>query len=73
MFKFSLGSNPLILWGIGVELILLAVLIYTPFGHFLLGTEPLPLWAWIPLILGAPLLLVAEELRKIISRRFRPA
>ena len=67
IFTFTIRSNPLILWGIAVELMLLALLVYTPFGNFLLGTAPLPFWVWIPLALGAPLLLVAEELRKIVS------
>jgi sodium/potassium-transporting ATPase subunit alpha len=67
IFTFTIRSNPLILWGIAVELMLLALLVYTPFGNFLLGTAPLPFWVWIPLALGAPLLLLAEELRKIVS------
>jgi sodium/potassium-transporting ATPase subunit alpha len=76
-FRFTLRSNPLILWGIAVELTLLALLVYAPFGHYILGTAPLPLWVWIPLALTAPLLLLAEKIRKMISRlmsnrRLRP-
>jgi sodium/potassium-transporting ATPase subunit alpha len=67
-FRFTLRSNPLILWGIAVELTLLALLVYAPFGHYILGTAPLPLWVWIPLALTAPLLLFAEKIRKMISR-----
>jgi len=68
MFRFRVGSNPLILWGIGVELTLLLLLVYAPLGNYVLGTAPLPFWVWIPLTLAAPLLLLAEEYRKRIGR-----
>ncbi len=67
-FRLGFLSNPFILLGIGVELTLLAVLIYTPFGHFILGTAPLPFWIWPPLLLGALGLLLAEEFRKRLIR-----
>lgn len=62
-------SNPIILWGIAVELTLLAVIIYTPIGHEIFGTSQLPVWIFGPLALGALMLLVAEETRKIIANR----
>ena len=68
VFRFSIVSNPLILLGIAVELTLLMLLIYTPFGNYILGTAPLPLSVWISLALGAPLLLFADECRKSIVR-----
>jgi len=68
MFRFGVGSSPLILWGIGVELTLLMLLVYAPFGNYVLGTAPLPFWMWIPLALAALLLLLAEECRKRIGR-----
>ncbi len=43
------------------------MLVYTPFGHRVLGTEPLPAWIWEPLIVGAAGLLLAEELRKALT------
>ena len=70
LFRFNVRSNPLILWGIGVELTLLALLVYTPFGNFILGTSLLPLWALVPLALGPAILLLAEELRKMVAPRF---
>jgi len=33
------------------------------------GTTPLPLWIFGPLIIGATLLLLAEEARKLIADR----
>ena len=67
-FRLGFFSNPFILGGIAVELALLLVLVYTPLGHLILGTEPLPAWTWGPLLLGAAGLLLAEELRKYFAR-----
>lgn len=63
------SSNPLILWGVAVELTLLAAIIYTPAGHEIFGTSPLPAWIFGPLALGAIMLLFAEEARKMIAHR----
>lgn len=63
-------TNPLILWGIATELVVLAFIIYTPWGNAIFGTSPLPLWIFGPLALGAFALLFAEEGRKIIASRF---
>lgn len=68
--KLGWLANPLILWGVATELVILAVITYTPAGHEIFGTSPLPLWIFGPLALGALLLLIAEEGRKIIARRF---
>jgi sodium/potassium-transporting ATPase subunit alpha len=62
-------SNRLILSGIATELILLALIVYTPWGHLIFGTEALPLWIFGPLLLGALALLGGEELRKIVAGR----
>jgi sodium/potassium-transporting ATPase subunit alpha len=69
---FTIGwlTNPLIYWGIAVELMLLALISYTPVGNNLFGTGPLPLWIFGPLALGAFVLLGAEETRKLIANRF---
>ncbi|THJ12504.1 MAG: hypothetical protein CAF43_003375, partial [Nitrospira sp. CG24C] len=63
-------SNPLLLWGIATELVVLAFIIYTPWGNAIFGTSPLPVWIFGPLALGALALLFAEESRKIIVNRF---
>ena len=70
VFRLGWFTNPLILWGIAVELILLALLVYTPFGNMILGTSPLPAWVWGPLVLGSVGLLLAEEARKLVVRRW---
>jgi sodium/potassium-transporting ATPase subunit alpha len=68
---FTVGwlTNPLIYWGIAVELTLLMAITYTPIGNTVFGTSPLPLWIFGPLALGAILCLLAEETRKLIVRR----
>ena len=67
-------TNPLILWGIATELTILVLIAYTPFGHSVFGTGPLPIWIFGPLLLGAVGLLLAEEARKMIAARlFRTA
>jgi sodium/potassium-transporting ATPase subunit alpha len=69
-FRLGFLSNPFILLGIGVELLLLVMIVYAPFGNLLFGTSPLPPWAWGPLIIGALALLLAEEIRKLIAGVF---
>ncbi len=63
-------SNPLILWGIAVELGMMGLISYTSVGHAIFGTSSLNPWIFGPLALGALLLLSAEEARKVVSRRF---
>jgi sodium/potassium-transporting ATPase subunit alpha len=70
IFQLGVLSNPFILWGIAVELILLALIVYTPLGNLIFSTAPLPLWAWVPPILGAIGLLFAEEIRKLVTARW---
>jgi sodium/potassium-transporting ATPase subunit alpha len=45
------------------------VISYTSIGNRMFGTAPLPLWIFGPLIIGAMLLLLAEEARKLIADR----
>ncbi|MEC4890224.1 MAG: cation-transporting P-type ATPase [Nitrospira sp.] len=63
-------TNPFILWGILTELTILGLIAYTPIGNEIFGTSPLPLWILGPLALGALLLLLAEEGRKMVVSRF---
>jgi len=69
LFGFGLLSNPLILWGLMVEVTLILLITYTPWGNRVFGTAPIPPAVWIfilPFALGA---LALEELRKWIVRR----
>ncbi|TAJ31548.1 MAG: cation-transporting P-type ATPase, partial [Nitrospirae bacterium] len=69
IFRLGFLTNRFILWGIAVELSLLAVIVYTPLGNFILGTATLPAWVWAPLIFGAVGLLLAEEVRKAMMKK----
>ena len=68
---FTIGwfTNPLIFWGIAVELAILIIISYTTVGNTVFGTSPLPLWIFGALILGAFVCLLAEEARKLIVSR----
>ena len=67
--RFVWFSNPLILWGVVIEITILALITYTSLGNEIFRTAPLPLWIFGPLALGALMLLFAEESRKIIVNR----
>jgi sodium/potassium-transporting ATPase subunit alpha len=69
-FRLGFLTNPFILWGIAVELTLLVLIVYAPLGNMILGTEPLPGWVWLPLIVGAVGLLLADEARKLIAKNW---
>lgn len=75
VFKLDWRTNPLMVWGIAIELTILALIAYTPTGNEIFGTSPLPLWIFGPLVLGSLTLLLVEEGRKILVTRFlrRPA
>jgi sodium/potassium-transporting ATPase subunit alpha len=62
-------TNPLLLWGIAIELVVLVFIVYSPWGNAIFGTRPLPFWIFGPLLLGALALLLAEEGRKFIVNR----
>lgn len=75
----SFGGHPfrnrMLLAGIALELLLVAVFLYTSVGHGVLQTAPLAVEVWIFLAPFALAMLAAEELRKVVVRRsrWRPA
>jgi sodium/potassium-transporting ATPase subunit alpha len=64
-------TNPLLVWGIFIELAILTLIAYTPIGNDIFGTAALPLWIFGPLAFGALILLVAEEARKVLADRMK--
>jgi len=68
---FSLGfiSNPLVLVGVAIELLLAGFMVYTPLGNALFGCSPIDVRVWLLLIPFGLLLLLADELRKLFVRR----
>ncbi|BFU94806.1 MAG: ATPase [Nitrospira sp.] len=69
ILQLGLTSNRLTLVGVGVALLLLMLIVYSPMGNWLLGTAPIPFWMWGPLLLGSAGLLVAEEGRKMLAAK----
>ena len=70
LFKTGLRGNPLILWGVLVEVALILGIDYTPWGNALFGTAPLPLGVWLIAISFGVLLWILEEMRKWLVRRY---
>jgi calcium-translocating P-type ATPase len=61
--------NRLIFGGVASELALLTAIVYSPWGHLVLGTAPIGSAIWL-FILPFPLVMLAiEEARKAIARR----
>jgi sodium/potassium-transporting ATPase subunit alpha len=71
--SFGLATNRLLVWGVAVELLLLAVIVYHPLGQRIFGTAPFAARFWPVLIGCAAVLFVAEEGRKAVLRRVEAA
>jgi magnesium-transporting ATPase (P-type) len=63
-------TNKLRWWGLGAELLGLAALMYVPVLQRIFSTAPLTLQEWGVMALFAPVLLIADEIRKFFLRRF---
>jgi magnesium-transporting ATPase (P-type) len=68
---FSRGHrfNSMIAYGIAFELLLLMLIVYTPWGNALFGTAPLAAGAWLFILPFGLGMLLLEEGRKAIVRR----
>lgn len=62
-------GNPLILAGIVAEVMIILLIVYTPWGQSLFGTAPLTADAWLLMLPMALTMIVAEEARKWLARR----
>jgi magnesium-transporting ATPase (P-type) len=68
VFQAGFFANRLVLWGILTEVVLLSLLIYTPFLARIFGLAPLGLREWALLAVFPPAMLMMEEARKWIVR-----
>ena len=70
VFKVGVFSNKRVLFGIAFEILLLSAIIYVPFLQEVFNTAPIGIkeWAFL-IILPLPIVLI-EEIRKAISRRY---
>jgi sodium/potassium-transporting ATPase subunit alpha len=74
LHSLGLFSNPLVLYGIGLELAIAWLIFYTSIGNGVFGTAPLAVRDWLVLIPFGVGLLLAEEGRKYLARRIgKPA
>jgi magnesium-transporting ATPase (P-type) len=69
VFATGVSGNALIAWGVVLEIGLISVIDYTPWGNALLGTAPLPLAVWLFVLPFAGVLFLFEEVRKWLVRR----
>ncbi len=69
VFQLKISGNPLLWLGIAVEIILILLVVYSPWGNALFGTQPLGLSVWGLMIVLALCFGSLEELRKWIVRR----
>jgi hypothetical protein len=60
----------LILWGVGVELLLLLAIVYSPLGQTICGTAPISARVWLFILPFMVAMLAVEETRKWVVRRF---
>ncbi|MDD1617103.1 MAG: ATPase, P-type (transporting), HAD superfamily, subfamily IC, partial [Methylococcaceae bacterium NSP1-2] len=70
VFSASLFDNYIILWGIALEIVLLGIIDYSPWGNTIFGTLPLEPKVWLFIMPFALLMLGLEEMRKVVVRRF---
>ncbi len=68
-FQLDWTNNRLLWVGIGVECVALFAFIYFPTLSRVFTTMPLNSWQWLMLLACPPILLGAEEIRKLVFRR----
>jgi magnesium-transporting ATPase (P-type) len=69
VFRIGLFTNRLVLLGVAIELVILGLLIYTPFLQRLFNTAPIGIREWAFVFAWTPVLFLADELRKALLRR----
>ena len=71
MFDSWRGANRLIGWGVGLELVLMFLITYTPAGQAVFGTAPLDARAWLFMLPFPAAMVVVEQLRRRIAEGHR--
>lgn len=68
-FQVPAFGNHLLWFGVASELAIVAAIVHWPPAQRMVGTGPFPLFNWVFLFAWAPLLLLADEVRKCVLRR----
>jgi len=69
IFKMPLFNNRMIWIGIASELVLIVLIVYTPFMNKFIGTGPFPPIYWLFLLIWTPSLIIVDEIAKYFKRR----
>lgn len=69
VWSTGLRGNRLIVAGVLLEIALIALIVYTPWGNAVMGTAPVPPEVWLLLVAFAVGLLLLEESRKWLVRQ----
>jgi sodium/potassium-transporting ATPase subunit alpha len=69
-FSAGIDSNRWILFGIAAELLVIMAIDYTAWGNLLFGAAPIELRVWMFFLPFAAGMLILEELRKLVVRRY---
>jgi magnesium-transporting ATPase (P-type) len=72
VFSIGLLGNPLIGWGVILEIALIVLIDYTPWGNLIFGTAPISAEVWLFVMPFGIVLFISEELRKWFVRRMLP-
>jgi P-type Ca2+ transporter type 2C len=70
VFRLPLFNKRLLWIGIGAELLLVLLIDYAPFFQKFMGTAAFPLQNWWFLFAWTPALLLVDEFRKLLTRKF---
>lgn len=69
IFKVGFFTNKFVLVGILSEILLIMAFVYIPFFQNVFGLVPLGLKEWLFLMTFPPIIIICEELRKLIMRK----
>ncbi|MGZ8183393.1 MAG: cation-translocating P-type ATPase [Methylobacter sp.] len=70
LFGAHVFTNRLLLWGVALEIALIQVIVYTPWGHLVFGTAPIAPAVWLFILPCAVGMLLLEEGRKWVAVRW---
>jgi len=73
IIRYGVGGNALLAAGVAIELLLLVLIAYTPAGNAIFATHPIGMAAPAAALPFVLLMLLGEEARKFLVRRWTPS